>query len=200
MTTMKRILLLLVLLSLTADLCFAESLNDQTFLVTTVRGRVYYKNRDEQPFSLTSGEYQFATGTSLLTFIDGQCYVMINKNLEMRMKEEAIAAFPDPGNIALRKGLIGFKSDNEKIIIDAVHLKVELDDGLCVIKSNPVLTRVCLIKGTARIKQGKMIATELKPGFEIAASVGNLSKPYKYSDELRYTWYWLAPEKEPSLQ
>lgn len=77
---------------------------------------------------------------------------------------------------------------------------VRMSPGVMVIKSNSVMTRVCMIKGNAVLRLASAAETILPEGHEIAASTGRLSKPYKMSDELRYTWYWVEPEKEPALQ
>lgn len=199
MSIMNRKLLAILLMILSGTVAYAQSLAAD-FEVTMVRGRVFRKETDDQPFSLEPGIYQIGSATSLLTFVDGQCYLQLGKKLELRMKEEAIVAFSDHGDLMVRKGLVGFRSDATPAQIKTLHLNVELEDGLLVIKSNSILTRVCLIKGRARVRQGNAPAVELKEGQEIAAAPGRLSQPYDRSDELRFTWYWVTPDKEPALQ
>lgn len=199
MSVMSRKLLAILLLILSGTVAYAESLAPE-FEVTMVRGRVFRKEADDQPFALEPGGYKISSATSLLTFVDGQCYLQMGKNLELRMKEEAILALSDHNDLMVRKGLVGFRSVAAPIQIKTLHLNVEFADGLLVIKSNSILTRVCLIKGTARVRQGNAAAVELKEGQEIAAAPGKLSQPYERSDELRFTWYWVTPDKEPALQ
>lgn len=163
-------------------------------------GRVFLKPADSDPFGITAGKYRLASGTSILTFVDGQLIGETLDKVDVRMKEETIVAFLDTADFEVRKGVAGFKNQQDSIQINTPHVMVKRSEGIIVIKSNSVLTRICIIKGSALLRLASESETLLPEGHEIAAAAGRLSKPYKMSDELRYTWYWVEADKEPALQ
>jgi len=187
--------LLLVLITLCSNTGFACEVT-----IKFLGGRVFIKPAASDPFSITEGKYQLASGTSILTFLDGQFIGETEEKVDIRMKEETIVSFSSVDEFDVRKGVAGFKNNSGSRQINTPHVTVSLQTGVLVIKSNSVLTRICLIKGNAFLKRGNNELMVLPEGQEIAASLGKISRPYKMSDELRYTWYWVEPEKEPALQ
>jgi hypothetical protein len=180
-------------------LVIALKVHGAEILVSMKVGRVFYKEADGQPLALQPGKCSVGSDSSILTFIDGQVFIEAARDTDLRMREESILGIHSADDFSLRKGLAGFRTKNRAIRVRTVHGDISMTDGMLVLKSNPVLTRFCLIKGKAVISYGKR-QFELAEGFEIAASAEKISRPYKESDELRYAWYWVAPEKEPALQ
>lgn len=172
----------------------------QNLKINTVIGRVFIKKTDQEPFSVCPGNVQIASETSIITFLDGQCYFVPLEKVEFRMREESILAVYPTGGYEIRKGTIGCSSDQITVPIDTPHIRFKLHHGVVVVKTNSVLTRVALIKGKMEIEHQRSAAVELSPGHEIAAGLGTLSSAYKISDDLRFAWYWVDPSKEPSLQ
>ncbi|MBU1107909.1 MAG: hypothetical protein KKB51_14645 [Candidatus Riflebacteria bacterium] len=168
------------------------------FDMTFVRGRVFRKSPDTEPFDSKPGQYRVPFSTSIITFVDGQCFMQVSGS-ELRLKQETILSLSALHSFELRQGLAGFKAGSEKLLLNTAHLKVELVDAIVVVKTNPALTRVCVVKGQVTVAQGKSIAV-VKAGEEIAAAPQRFSQVYKQSDELRFTWYWVSADKEPALQ
>lgn len=197
---MRRPIVLIVLLVLLTAVAFAE--NNQLNLVSTlVRGKVYHKSDIAPVYQLTVGQNVIPSGTVILSYLDGQCFFQRDKTLDLRLKEDSNLAFVASSSFELRKGIMGVKIASYPVLVTTPHLKIELADALVVIKVNPVLTRVCVIRGKAVVWQGKSRdKIVVSVNNEIAAAPGRLSKLYPRSDELRFTWYWVEPEKEPGLQ
>lgn len=168
------------------------------FDMTFVRGRVFRKSPDSEPFDSKPGQYRVAGSTSIITLVDGQCFMLVNES-ELRLKQETILSLSSTHSYELRQGLAGFKTGSETVLLNTPHLKVALADAIVVVKTNPVLTRVCVIKGQVSVAQGKSTVV-VKAGQEIAAAPQRLSRLYQHSDELRFTWYWVSADKEPALQ
>lgn len=197
---MQRQITLTVLLVLLATLAYADN-NDLNLVSTMVRGKVFQKIDSAQLFQLQTGKYALPTGTVVLTYFDGQCFLEKAKNFELRLKEDSSMCFISSSSFELRKGTMGIKNASYPIAINTPHLNIEFDDAMVVIKVNPVLTRVCVIRGKAEVWQGKSRdKISVSVNQEIAAAPGRVSKPYPRSDELRFTWYWVEPAKEPGLQ
>ncbi len=170
------------------------------FYIKTVVGRVFVKKSNQEPFSVCPGNISVASETSILTFLDGQCYIVPTEKNEFRMKEEAILAINASNSFEIRKGMVGCSSQQQKVDITTPHLQIILHDGIIVVKSNSVLTRVALIKGKAEVRHLRSAPDDLPAGKEIAAGLGSISEKYAISDDLRFAWYWVNPAKEPSLQ
>lgn len=190
--------LLLILLLLTSATHIFAQIEDIEFDMSFVRGRVFIKSPDKEPFESHLGQYQVPSSTSIISLADGQCF-MREGDSELRTKQETILTFLDEKKYELRQGLAGFKIGSATIRLTTAHLSLEISDAVVVIKTNPVLTRVCVVKGRAVVTQGKSTTT-VPAGQEIAAAPQRLSSVYKQSDELRFTWYWVSADKEPALQ
>ena len=193
---LKFMLLIMVLLA-SASTLFAQAENIE-FDMRFVRGRVFIKSPDKEPFESHLGQYQVPSSTSIISLADGQCFIQEGDS-ELRTKQETVLTLLDEQKYELRQGLAGCRIGSATIRLTTAHLSLELSDAIVVIKTNPVLTRVCVVKGRAAATQGK--STIVVPaGHEIAAAPQRLSSVYKQSDELRFTWYWVSAEKEPALQ
>jgi len=165
---------------------------------TYIQGRVFMQNEEGGPFTLKPGTYKGSKSAGILTFNHGQAVCSLGENEELRLKEETLVTIKASDSFVVRKGTAGFRLKNGKVVTR--HLKVLLSDATIVVKVNPIITRICVIKGTAKVQKALNDEIELKKGFEVAASILKLSKAYKRTAELRFTWYWTVPEKEPSFQ
>lgn len=192
-----KFMLLTQLLLTSATQIFAQ-IDNIEFDMSFVRGRVFIKSPDKEPFESHPGQYQVPSSTSIISLADGQCF-MQEGDSELRTKQETILTLLDEKKYELRQGLAGCRIGSATIRLTTAHLGLELSDAIIVIKTNPVLTRVCVVKGHAVVTQGKS-TTVVPAGYEIAAAPQRLSSVYKQSDELRFTWYWVSAEKEPALQ
>ncbi len=166
--------------------------------VKHLSGRVFQKHTSADPYAISEGKYQLSSETSILTFLDGQFFAETEDKIEVRMKEESIVSFTGKSEFEARKGVVGFKNLSGSILIKTPHVDFKLNEGIVVIKSNSVITRICIIKGNCLFERA-LGSIKLQEGQEIAFAGGKTSIPYKMSDELRYTWYWVDPSKEPSL-
>lgn len=191
----RLLIFLLLLLPLNQAVCATEMLELNLGFAC---GRLFFNSPDEEPFAAKTGQYRVPDLTSIITLDDGQCFIKFG-NFEVRLKQETILAITDRHSLELRRGLAGFKADSELLKLKTAHLALEFSNALVVVKANPVMTRVCVVKGSAVVTQGRQLLN-LKAGQEIAAAPQRLSKTYQQSDELRFTWYWVEPEKEPALQ
>ncbi|HAE39335.1 MAG TPA: hypothetical protein DCG57_11950 [Candidatus Riflebacteria bacterium] len=193
---LKRFLLIVLLTTALAPVqaLAADIELDMSFM----RGRVFIKSPDKEPFEAHAGQYRLPLLTSVVSLADGQCFMQLPV-AELRTKQETILAILGDKQFELRQGLAGFRIGSDTVKISTAHLGLEVADALIVIKANPVLTRLCVIKGKAVVEQGKSKTTVLA-GQEIAAAPQRLSQVYKQSDELRFTWYWVSADKEPALQ
>lgn len=176
--------------------------------VKLLRGQNFYRFGDSSLFTLTSGRRSLVEGATLLTSFDGQMIVVTGEDTaatEFRLKENTSLALQKKFSCEVRKGTVGFRlaSESEKLAVATPHVRVEATaEAIFVIKVNSVLTRIGVIKGKIDLFRGNNLepAEKLPAGREIAAAQGRLSQLYSCSDELRYTWYWTTPEKEPALQ
>jgi len=194
--SIKLLVLLLFLLTTTATMALSST--NIHFDLVFACGRIFRKSPDNEPFNSDPGQYLVPCQTSIITLADGQCFLQINE-AELRLKQETILSLIATHSFELRQGLAGFKAGSEKLMLNTAHLKVEFADAIVVIKTNSALTRVCVVKGKVAVMQGKLI-TDLIAGQEIAAAPQRLSKAYKQSDELRFSWYWVSADKEPAFQ
>ncbi|KAF1083634.1 MAG: hypothetical protein GQF41_0412 [Candidatus Rifleibacterium amylolyticum] len=163
-----------------------------------VRGRSFINSPEKEPYEVKAGQHLLPSSTSLITFVDGQCFLKVGES-EIRLKQETILALSGKHKYELRQGLAGFKTGSDTIMLTTAHLAAEFADAVVVVKANPVMTRLCVVKGVVTVIQGRQSAT-VPAGQEIAAAPQRLSKLYRHSDELRFTWYWVDPSKEPALQ
>lgn len=170
--------------------------------VDFVRGRVFYKTEGESPFSLKTGKLPWREGLTLLSFFDGQCFVKNIESAEIRLKEDSLVFFKKVNICEIRKGLVGIKATGAQTVeVSTPHAVLEMDKGTLVIKTCPILTRICVIDGAVMLKNPKYgQKTLIKAGHEVAAGSGMYSKLYRFTDELRYSWYWVAADQEPSLK
>ena len=100
--------------------------------------------------------------------------------------------------LILNEGLIGLKVASDTLLVKAPHADIRLRNATVTIKVSKHMTRLCVLKGTAVLKQKSNIVS-VKAANEIAASKNKVSLVYKFLDDLRYVWYWTTPDKEPSL-
>ncbi|PKL46364.1 MAG: hypothetical protein CVV42_16750 [Candidatus Riflebacteria bacterium HGW-Riflebacteria-2] len=163
-----------------------------------VRGRVFFNSPDNEPYEARVGQHLISSSTSLITLVDGQCFFTAGEG-ETRLKQETILALTGRQQYELRQGLAGFKTASAAMLLTTAHCAAEFSNAIVVVKANPVLTRLCVVKGSVLVKQGRQSAT-VPAGHEIAAAPQRLSKIYRHSDELRFTWYWVDAAKEPALQ
>jgi len=163
-----------------------------------VRGRIFINSPGKEPYEARAGLHLLPLPTSLITMLDGQCFFKID-GAELRMKQETILALTGRPHYELRQGMAGFKTATGTVRLTTAHLAAEFANAVVVVKTNPVLTRLCVVKGTVLVTQGRQSAT-VSAGSEIAAAPQRLSRIYRQSDELRFTWYWVEPEKEPALR
>jgi hypothetical protein len=162
-------------------------------------GRVLLNSKDGNPFRIQEGNYPYTKGMEILTLSEGQIVLKIKDDYEVRLKEDSIVRFGSGKSIFFSRGTIGIKSSLNPVIFKTPHLEGKLNKGTIVIKTNPILTRICLIDGELEVeKAGKSI--KMSKGSEIAASDTKLSQEYKRTAELRFTWYWKEnPEEEPTF-
>lgn len=167
---------------------------------TMLRGKVFQRGLNSQPYLLNLGGISLASGAAILTSSDGQCFMQPGKDLELRLKEDTNMAFVSSSSLELRKGILGVRVATFSAAISTPHLEIILHPGLFVVKVNPVMTRICVIKGTAEVWRRRSLERKvLIANQELAAATGTVSKVYPRTDELRFTWYWVEPEKEPGL-
>ena len=162
------------------------------------RGRAFINSPEKEPYEARAGQHLLPGMTSLVTLADGQCFFTAGDS-ETRLKQETILALTGNRQYELRQGLVGFKTASDTIKLTTAHCAAEFSNAIVVVKSNPVLTRLCVVKGSVLVIQGRQSAI-VPAGQEIAAAPQRLSKVYRHSDELRFTWYWVEPDKEPALQ
>jgi hypothetical protein len=167
-----------------------------------VRGRAYYKNEGSTPFTLKTGKIDFSSRLTIMTFFDGQCFLDSSANSQFRLKEDSLVFFETSENCEVRKGLVGIAVENDRPLkINTPHLAMEAQNATFVVKCCPVITRLCVLKGSVVLINPRFNQkTTIKAGKEIAAGSGMYSKLYDFSDELRYAWYWVEPLREPSLR
>ncbi|GAB4282162.1 MAG: hypothetical protein Kow0029_27630 [Candidatus Rifleibacteriota bacterium] len=166
-----------------------------------VRGRVCWKTSAGSPFELKPGALIESSDLTIFTYFDGQCFLKYNQTGEIRLKEDAVLVVKYPEKVEIRKGTIGLRNIEGELKVETPHVKLHLSNGIIVVKTNPVLTRVCVIKGTVKLLTiDESSSTIVRAGKEFAAAKNIYSKLYEFTDELRYTWYWVEAAKEPSLQ
>jgi len=166
-----------------------------------LRGRVFLKSGTENLYALTMGKTEVLCGASILTFGDGIAIISAAEHTEFRMREDSTLAFPASNSYELRKGMTGINHSGNLSLLATPHVMTDFTEALAVVKCTPILTRICVIKGSMNVWQGRNLEKiTVRAGQEIAAGQGRLSQPYPFTDDLRYAWYWTAPEKEPSLQ
>ncbi|MDD3148710.1 MAG: hypothetical protein PHD82_15555 [Candidatus Riflebacteria bacterium] len=169
--------------------------------VSLLRGQAYQKVAGDRLFSISVGKIDITEGTTILTGLSGIVFLQPEPGVEFRLREESAFGIIASNSFELRKGIAGLRVSSSPVELSTPHLRLTLQNTLAVIKVNPMLTRVCVIKGGLQFWQGR--STEkllLQTGHEIAAAQGQVSRAYQFSDELRYTWYWTTPDREPSLQ
>jgi hypothetical protein len=170
--------------------------------VEMVTGRAYWKTAQKSPYILKPGKLSYAAGLTILTIFDGQCFFSLGPEMEVRMKQDSLVVLRN-NFIEIRKGTVGiaYASQEQNLSVFSPHADFEIASGTVVIKSNPALSRISIIKGSAYVvnkrQKDKLLLTA---GEELAAGSGMYSKIYKQTAELRYSWYWVDPSKEPSLQ
>jgi len=203
MKQQSRLRFFIALLLLACSSVFAaQSAADRPVLnFSFLRGRVFLKSGSESLYALTMGKTGIVNGASVLTFADGIAIISAAERTEFRLREDSTLSFPASNSYELRKGMTGIKHAGPLALLATPHAMIDFTDSLAVVKCTPVLTRICIIKGSMNVWQGRNLEKiTLRAGQEIAAGQGRLSQPYPFTDDLRYAWYWTEPEKEPSLQ
>lgn len=169
--------------------------------VPLLRGQVYQKAAGDHLFSISAGSIELKPGSTILTGVDGVVFLNIGPKTELRLREEAAVAVNSSASFEIRKGTAGIFAGFSPVEVTTPHLRITLKNTLVVIKVNPMITRVCALKGQVLVWQGRNTEKLMfNSGHEIAAAQGQISKVYPSTDDLRYTWYWNSPDKEPSLQ
>ncbi len=179
-------------------LVFGDSLPEK-LLAQKIVGKVLIHSADKSPYSLQEGEYQIKDVNGIFALNDGQGIFKLGDDFRFRLKEDSTIQISNLGKVEISRGVGGFSIGETPKIIRTPHFEVSGSNCIIVIKANPILTRICVIKGEVEISK----ATEkirLKSGEEIAASDNKFSKIYTKTAELRFAWYWVEPDKEPSFQ
>ena len=202
MKTQYRSALFITFLLAFSGVAFAGSAAESpVFDFSFLRGRVFLKSGPENLYALTSGKTGVVNGASVLTFADSVAIISVAEHTEFRLREDSTLAFPASNSYELRKGMTGINHSGPLSLLTTPHVVADFTETLAVVKCTPVMTRICVIKGSVNFWQGRNLEKiNVKAGQEIAAGQGRLSQPYPFTDDLRYAWYWTAPEKEPSLQ
>ena len=194
---MRNVRLILILLGFFSFVVTAVQAGEK-LLADFVRGRVYFKA--VSMFELKPGEFDLEAEASILTFFDGQCFLKNNENSQFRMKEDSMIRFLDADRLEIRKGTVGVKSLEKEVSVIFGNFELKVKGATVVVKATPVLTRVCVVNGRALIRRkGSNEETVILSGKEVAFATGKVSKMYPFTDELRYTWYWVDAVKEPAL-
>lgn len=142
-------------------------------------------------------------GCDFKTYDNGQYYFK-NSNIELRLKQNSsISVTNNPlaltDEFIFNKGVIGLKVASDTVLVKTPYGEVRARNSTIVLKNSEDLIRICVIKGNVTIKK-KTNFISLPAGKEIAISHNQVSKPYKYLDDLRYTWYWVEPAREPAFR
>lgn len=141
---------------------------------------------------------------SFKTGNDGQMYVMKKEDFEIRLKQDTSVSISDSpfaltDELVLDKGIMGLKVASDTLFLKTPFANIRMRNATVVVRVSDNLVRICVIKGSCVVMQKTNIVL-LEMGKEIAASKNQLSKQYKYLDDLRYVWYWTTPDKEPALR
>ncbi|MGM0598251.1 MAG: hypothetical protein ACQETH_00420 [Candidatus Rifleibacteriota bacterium] len=179
----------------------AQARSDYSYLnVDFVKGNAFWKYQQTSPFEIKPGKIQLKKGLTLLTIFDGHCFVS-DQEKEIRLKESSLLVFKEKEQVEIRKGIVGIKNDSGNLKITIPHAYLEMQKGIVVIKTNPILTRISVVKGEVFLfnkeHNSKVVIAK---GKEVAAGGGMFSKFYQQTNELRYSWYWVKPSMEPSLR
>ncbi len=190
--------LILLFLSLFNPLVAETGINME---VGVLRGQVFHKTAGDHLYSLLPGNNLLATGAEVITSGDGLVFLKPDQETEFRLREDTALAVSGAASFELRKGIAGISAASSTVTLVTPHARMTLSACLAVVKVNPQLTRICVVRGKVLVSRGNSLEEiSLPSGFELAAATGRISQPYPYTEELRYTWYWTTPEKEPSLQ
>ena len=163
-------------------------------------GQSYYSHDGSNVFSLKEASYGFFDRCKILTFLDGQVICDYDKKVNIRLKQDSAFESHQDKCFSVNKGTVGFWTKGIDISVSTPKVNVKVyDNSIVVVKETSVLTRICVVKGKALVVKGdKQIIVNQNQ--EIAASKNYLSKKYKRTAELRFTWYWTSPSKEPCFQ
>ncbi len=188
---------LLVFLALA---CRVLSQDSVSLKAEFVRGKVFWKSESGAPFALERGLIELSQGLTLFTFFNGQCFLNLDGKTEVRMKEDSQLIFKGADQIEVRKGVVGVKASAANLKLNTSHVEMLLENGIAVIKTSSALTRICVVKGSIVLKNPRQRQQiTISAGNEVAAGSGMFSKLYTFNDDLRFTWYWVEPAKEPGL-
>lgn len=167
--------------------------------VLLCKGNAYWAGDARPPFLLCKSRFDFSARGKIMTSSDGQVVCNYNNLGQVRLKEDSNVKTSFPNCFNVTKGIVGFNTHAlSKLALITSHMEVKVyENSIIIVKVNPIITRICVVKGKALVvKNNKIIL--VNSGCEIAASKKQLSKIYKHTNELRYTWYWTEPDKEPS--
>ena len=155
-------------------------------------------------------ESVFVTGevvgdsTSVLTGCNGQLFLSDNNGLELRLKQDtSIKRMNEPlsckNKIFLERGTLGVRVASETVLIRTPFAAIRTRNATIVLKVTDTMTRLCVLKGNAVLKQGTNFVS-VNQNNEIAVAKWKVSSPYRFLDDLRYTWYWTTADKEPAFR
>lgn len=193
--------LLLLFISIVVFANNNESVDKENFVnIIYCTGNAYWAGDGRAPFLLSKSKFDFIARGNIMTSADGQVVCEYNKLCQFRLKEVSSVKTSLPDCFNVTKGIVGFKTNNEyKLSLITSHLEAKLyENSIVTVKVNPIITRICVVKGKAIVVKNNKIVL-VNSGCEIAASKKQLSKLYKQTNELRYTWYWKDPSEEPSF-
>lgn len=152
------------------------------------------------PFQIDTHKYYIPDESRIITQSDGELIANKEDWLQIRLKPETSVLLSNISSAYIDRGTAGIRVSNNDYSLSSSHLQIKSIDGIIVVKVNPILTRVCIIRGTAVVKHQKTGKSKtLKADMEIAASQLYLSDKYHRTDEMRFVWYWVSPDKEPAF-
>ena len=168
--------------------------------ISHVSGRAYFNHDSHEPFEINPGRYNKINHSRILTMQNGLLFMKLKPEIDLRMKEDTVLSLDSHELLHLRKGVAGV-SAQVGVMISTPHAHITFSDATVVIKVNPVLSRICVIKGSAIVTHDhNPESIELVDEQEVAVAGIEISSVYLRTDELRYAWYWVEPDKEPSMQ
>jgi len=129
-------------------------------------------------------------------------FIKLRNGGELRLANSTKALLNETENyLRVAEGGVGVKNGAGELFVETAHTLGAIDnDTILVIKCVDGFERFCVLKGLIKMrhkKSGKSFI--VGSGQEISASGLFFSDVYRYNDDLRYLWYWVDADKEPSL-